>query len=118
MQVVPTVAGNSCVIVDENLYFYNAITDPFYAQRFTRALLDELRLEFYRANSEAAKTPPDPTQVSSRFIIEVSEKYNNPAKFDKLAEAQGKIGEVAIKIQEELRKVSDNNRDVNVTKSV
>jgi len=110
MQVLPTSSGNCCVLVDENNNIFIALTNSGYAQRLARALLEEMKTEFIKN-----KASEDKDGVSSkRYLAEIAMKYNSPTKFDKVAEAQSKVGEITMKIQDEIKKVVGNHGQLNV----
>ncbi len=115
MQVSSTPDGNCCVIVDEQNYLYMALTHSQYAQRFSRALMEEMRAEFYKNNGEAERGGMDPKKLRTRFLSDLAAKYNTPSKFDKVAEAQNKVGEITIKIQDELKKVAGSQQQFSVS---
>ncbi len=100
MQTSTAPCGNCSVSVDEQSNLYFAITTTQYSQRFVRSLIDEMRAELLKAGSGGEKG------VNSRLLAGLAAKYNTPSNFDKVAQAQLKVGEVALKIQDELRKVA------------
>ena len=103
-----------CSLADENQYIYFAFTQPIYSQRLTRALLDEMKTDFYRYNPDVENGQVTSKTVNAMFLTTLSDKYNDPGSFDKVSEAQYKIGELALTLQIELKKASTTNDQLNV----
>lgn len=106
-----TEQGNLSLLPDENGYVFISVTNPQYAPRFTRTLLDELKAGFYKENPDGGAENPS-QNISTRFMAELSMKYGTPSKFDKVSEAQSKMDEIAVKIQDELKKVAGSQNDL------
>ena len=103
--------GNINFLLDENGYAFICMTHVQYAQRFSRMLLEEMKLMFYKECPTAALSVPT-DKISSRFLSELSIKYSVPSKFDKVSEAQSKVEEITIKIQDELKKVAGSQNQM------
>eukprot|EP00829_Urostomides_striatus_P011765 TRINITY_DN2969_c0_g1_i2.p1 TRINITY_DN2969_c0_g1~~TRINITY_DN2969_c0_g1_i2.p1 ORF type:complete len:262 (-),score=50.28 TRINITY_DN2969_c0_g1_i2:34-783(-) len=111
MKPSDTIIGNANSFIDSRGYLFFAITDRKYEERHCRTLLNSLRTEFYEkyplAESGEVKF------VDSSFVSDLALKMNDPSKFDKVAEANKKIGAIKEKIQTELKEVVLNQQQMN-----
>eukprot|EP00826_Nyctotherus_ovalis_P003375 TRINITY_DN10689_c0_g1_i15.p1 TRINITY_DN10689_c0_g1~~TRINITY_DN10689_c0_g1_i15.p1 ORF type:complete len:223 (-),score=84.21 TRINITY_DN10689_c0_g1_i15:97-765(-) len=106
MQVIPTEDTNCCIMVEGGKYAFACLSNPQFAQRFCRTVLTELKVAFYQQVPGAAEHAAKKEDIPSRLLSDFALKHSNPRDFDKVAEANNKIQEVSIKLQEELKKVA------------
>lgn len=116
MKTSDTIIGNANSFIDVNGYVFFTITNPKYEERHCRTLLTKLKTEFYEkyplAESGEVKF------VEPAFVSDLALKMNDPTSFDKVAEANKKIGAIKEKIQTELKEVVLNQQQMNVFKQL
>ena len=106
MQVIPTEDSNCCIMIEGGKYAFACLSHLQFAQRFCRTILTDLKASFYQQVPKAEGHTAKKEDIPSSFLKDFALKHSNPKEFDKVAEAQGKIQEVSIKLQEELKKVA------------
>ena len=88
--------------VKKNRVAYFALTDTAYSERLAYKLLQELEDNY----NEFLNTPDlGKLKSSGNGLIE---KYNNPANFDKLSQAQREVNDVKNNVQENINKMITN----------
>lgn len=103
---------NYSLLLDDNDYVFVAVTDIKYAQRFCRTLMDEMHSAFYARVPEAKDKTVSGSDIPKNFLPEIAGKYNVEKNFDKVAEANAKIDEIKIQVQDSLKKAAGDQKEM------
>ena len=115
VQEVPSTVGPCFGLLDEHDYVFVAIGSENYPRSTLRLIIGELHNEFYKNNPTAEHDLLEAKAVSSRFIYELGLKYNKPEGISKTAEAQHKLREVQLQMQESLKKTMGTHEEMRVS---
>ena len=102
-----TSAGVWTSATDEKEYTYVTLTSSEYPTRFLTSLLGSFKQRFYDNNPAAKEDVP--TKVDTCFLKELVTKYNDPTQWDKVAEAQQKVEEIKLQLQDNLHKMASTD---------
>ena len=114
VQEVTTPLGSCFGLIDERDYVFLAVGSDQYPRSTLRGIIQELRTEFYKNNPAAENDLLEAKAVNSRFIYELGLKYNRPEGISKTAQAQNKLREVQIQMQENLKKTMGSQEQMRV----
>lgn len=103
-----TPAGMWASIIDEAGYAFIVLVDSDYSTRLASTLLNNMKTEFYKNNPGATSGAPEPGTARSEFLAELAGRYNDPLQWDKLSEAQHRVDQVKLQIQDNLKKITAN----------
>ena len=115
IQEIPSPLGPCFGLVDERDYVFLAIGSEHYPRSTLRAIIQELRTEFYKSNPAAEHDLLEAKAVNSRFIYEMGVRYNRPEGISKTAQAQSKLREVQVQMQENLKKTMGSQEQMRVS---
>ncbi len=95
------------MLSDEHHHLFVSLTADTYPPRLAAALVRDLQNQFYEHNP-AAKTADStcPAALKTDFMTTLGGRYNDPKQWDRLAEAQHKVDELRLHLQESLQKVA------------
>ena len=88
------------------------MTQQNYPSKIAFALLEEIKARLYAAYPQSLNNPTNDSAIKANFLLEVAEKYNNPANVDKLQSAKSKVDEIAKQMQSNMNKMLINNNDM------
>ena len=101
-------------MMDSRKLVYFAVTHHEYAQRHSREMLGEMETQLATLYPDLGRDGKEPPDINSRFLVEIAEKYKNPKNFDKLAEANLKLGAVMVQVQGAIKKTMNARENVEV----
>ena len=66
----------------------------------------------YSAYPQSLSNPSNDSAIKLIFLIELAEKYNNPANVYKIQAAKSRVDDIANQMQNNINKMLGNNRDM------
>ena len=110
LQEISTSLGLCFGLVDNNDYVFLVLATEEYPRSTLRGILNELKSEFYKNNPRATNDLVEGHTVDAKFIQELSEKYSKVVS--KTSEAQRKLQEVHLRMQDNIKHVIGNQEEV------
>ena len=89
-----------------------SVTDIKYKERFCKTLMNEIFSAFYARVPEAKTKTVSDNGVPKNLLPDIASKYNLERNFDKIAEANCKLDEIKIRVQEDTKKVVGNQQEI------
>ena len=114
IQEYPSQHGLCFGLVDDHDYVFLVLADEDYSRSTLRLILNSLKSEFYKYNPNAMKTLIDSKSVNTRFIQELGLKYSKSRDEAKTGEAQVKLNEVQLQMQNNMRMMMGNTEEMKV----
>ena len=114
LKEIPSDLGLCFGLIDEHYYMYIALATKQYSSIVLRELVSELKIGFYKDNPIASQHPIKNSSINSKFIEELSTKYNNMQRNSKSQTEDNEVAEIRIDITTTVRQIANNHEEIKV----